>query len=808
MIRNYILTALRNIKREKLYTSMNIAGLAMGIGCALVIFKIIKHELSYNEYHSNYDQIYRIVKEEYLSTGTAFESGVPHPTGEAMRVDFPGVTAGLIDYQYGCQVTVTASNGNVNRFWEDDGLAFAEPDVFKILDFNIIAGDRTDPVTHPRSLVITASLARKYFDLKDNNLEQAIGKSIQIENALNATVSAVMADPPLATDLPLKIIGHYKSQSYVNPYFYEGTNWNSTSSSTHCYVLLPKGMSPETINEQFPDFLNKHIYEDFAETEKYFLQHISEMHYDDRFEIYTERQVNMKMLWGLGVIGIFLIVTACINFINLSTAQAVKRSKEIGVRKTLGSSKIQLIAQYLSETLLITIFASFLALIISELLFLHLEEVIGYKLTLELLKDGQTLFFLIAVIIITGLVSGFYPAWVMSRMNPVLALKRTFNSKSSSGLMSLRRVLVIIQFAISQMLIIGTIIIVYQLEYFRSKDLGFDKEAIVLTGIPDNDINKLKRFKDGLKANPKVSMVSYSLSAPMGHSNSQSNIRHPSFDEDADYAGNFKYVDGDYFGLFDLEIIAGRSLTESDSSNKIVINERLARLMGHTEVRTAIGDKLNKKLSVVGVVEDFHTKSLRKDLDYVVMVNNPGAFYEAAIKLKVAGNDMEDFKNFEQYMNQEWDKVFPEYIFDYEFYDKQLARRYDKEEKISDLFKLFAIIAIFIGCLGLYGLVAYMVNQKTKEIGVRKVLGATIWNILSIFSKEMLGLVLLAFGIAAPVGYVVMSNWLEAYTYRIEMSPKVFALSIVVSLIIALLTIGYKSINASLTNPVDSLKDE
>lgn len=812
MFKNYILTILRNLKREKLYATMNVVGLAMGIGCALVIFRIFTHEFSYDEHQSNYSEIYRVVKEESLSSGSQFSQGMPHPMSAAIRSDFPDLTAAMTSYQYAAQVGIFEEGGHISRYQEESGVVFAEPDILKIIDVEIVDGNRINPISDPNTAAISQDFARKYFKLNEGETGKAIGRRIQIDNELELTITAVIKDPPENTDFPFKLLMHYESQSVLNPYYYEGKNWHSSGSSDVCNILLPDGVSASSFEARFPDFQNKYISDKSSEKTKYKLQPLSDYHFDNRYETYSQRQVTREVLTALGIIGLFLIMTASINFINLSTAQAVKRSKEIGVRKTLGSSKSQLVLQFLSETLLIAFLAGCVSLIISELLFIHLEDVIDYKLTLDLFEDGSTFLFLLSMIVLVGLLSGSYPAWIMSNVNVVVALKKTMHSKMGAGFMSLRRVLVIIQFAISQVLIIGTIVVVTQIDYFMNKDLGFEQDAIMVIPIHNNDPQKLARFKNSLTNHPDIAAVAYGLSAPLGQGNSQSNINHPSFDESTDYLGNFKFVDEDYFEVFGLELVAGRGLMDGDSSNRIIINRKLATLLGHLDPSEAIGANLDSgwgnDLQVVGVVEDFHTRSLRVGMDYVVMINNPEIFYESGIKLRSKGKTAKDINEVKEFIEEQWAMVFPEYIFDFDFYDDQIARRYDGERKMSDMFQLFSIIAILIGCLGLYGLVSYMANQKTKEIGVRKVLGATIWNILGIFSREMVILLIVAFVIAGPVAYFAMSNWLTDYTYRIDLSPTVFVIAIAASMAIAMVTISYKSIIASLANPVTSLKDE
>lgn len=811
MIRNYLLTALRNIKREKIYSLLNIVGLAMGIGCALVIYKIVTYELSYDRHQENFDNIYRIVREKQISTGINYNEGVPHPLGPALKSDFSQMVSALTHYMYGGLITINGPGGNRIKYQEESGVVFAEPTIFDVFTTDFLAGNQSTALENPGSGVIASSLAQKYFGLTPNNLDQALGQVITLENALDIHITGVISDPPRTTDAPFLLLIHYNSQESVNPYYGKGTRWNSNSSQTNCFVRLEGSQRPEDIANQFPAFIDKYYGDGTSEKERYVLQPLSDLHYNTNYGVYSESQITKESLFALAVVGIFLIVTGAINFINLATAQAVKRSKEVGVRKALGGNRIQLATQFLSETILITLMASFVGFVISELLFIYLKDILGYKLTLDLLSNLETLFFVVLLVSFVGFMSGLYPAIIMARMDPVVALKNKLHNKTGSGFLSLRRVLVVVQFTISQTLIIGTIVVSTQLDYFLAKDLGFEKDAIYLTDLPDNDITKTKRFRTELLQNPDIQQVSLCLSSPTGNSNSHANIHHKSLQEDEEYRVNFKIADPHYFDLFGIELLAGRIYSDKDSSNQILINRQLSELIGFSNPNDAIGERIRGwrgESEIIGVVEDFHTRSLRRGLDYVAIINNPGIFYEVAIKINTQEKNLSQIQSTIKEIEMKWGEVFPEYIINGQFYDEQLADRYDDEEAVSKLFQLFAVIAILIGCLGLYGLIAYMANQKTKEIGVRKVLGASTWNILNIFSKEMFGLIVIAFILAAPMGYYVMNLWLEDFAYRIPMSPLYFLMAIAVCAVIALLTVGYKSVSASMSNPVLSLKDE
>lgn len=810
MLKNFIITSFRNLLRNRTYALLNIFGLALGIGCVLVIYKTITYELSFDKHQSNYQETYRLVREKTISTGITYNQGVPHPLGKALRSDFPDFVSALVHYNYGGMLS-TVVGGDEVRYQEEEGVAFAENEILQILDFEFVAGDRFNALNDPGSTIVSEGIVKKYFGLESGQLDKVIGKTMQLENEIDLRITAVIKDHPKQTDFPFNVIINYASQDKINPYFGKGENWHNNSGSTNCLMVVPSAVSITNLEAKFPAFIDKYYGENVSEDEKYVLQPLSEIHFDTNYENYSGQQLSDEMLIAFSMIGLFLLISASINFVNLSTAQAVKRSKEVGIRKTLGGVRMQLVSQFMCETLLITTIAAFIGLMIAEVLLIHLEEIIGYSVHLNLIHEPLTIVFLIGLVVVIGVLAGLYPSWIMSKMDPVLAMKNNLNSRHNGGFLSLRRILVILQFSISQVLIIGTLVVSYQMDYFLSKDLGFEKEAIIDFGLPDNSEESLNKLKTGLLSSSDIHKVSYCLSAPLGASNSFTNFWHTSLDKDQEYLANFKAIDEEYLDLFGLKLIAGRGFYKSDSSNTVLINRKISRLLGYTNPEDAIGDEIGiwtGNIKIIGVVEDFHTQPLRGDIEYTIMLNFKSLFYNAQVKINTQNKTFSDIQRQIKFIENEWLTVFPNNIFDHRFYSERLEERYEEEKDIAQLIQLFSIIAIFIGCLGLYGLIAFISNQKTKEIGIRKVLGASIWNILRIFSKELIVLIAISFAIAGPFGFYVMSSWLDNYVYSISLTPGIFIVAILSSIVIALITSAYKSISASLANPVISLKDE
>lgn len=811
MLRNFLVTALRNLKRNKVYALLNIFGLALGIGCALVIFKVITYELSYDKFHSNYDQIYRVVKNDIYPDGIQYNAGVPHPLGVAIRNDISDVK-NLVrtHYSYGDQVNTFDNFGNLVKHDIQSGIVFTEPELLEVFDFEIIYGNAINALGTPNQAVVSKDMVKRLFG--DISLADAVGKKFNLSNKVDLSVGAVMENVRKNTVLPFEIMISYDSQKEYNNYYGDGNRWNSTSGSTNNYLMLDNPEKVASVNKQFKDLVIKYKGEEAAEKVEYYLQPMSEVHFDGRFDNYESRSISRSMLMALGVIGLFLVITACINFINLATAQAVKRSKEIGIRKAIGVSKRLLITQFMSETFIITLISVIFALAIGELLLYNLVDVLGYSLHLDMISQPKIIVFVILVTIFVSVLSGFYPSFLLSRLNTILALKNKLSGVQKGGGISLRRALVIVQFAISQVLIIGTLVVGAQMEYFYSKDLGFTRDAIITTYLPENNNSKTEVFRNKMLESSLIKDVSFSLAPPRGNSNSYSNFNNPRTNSEDDFHANFKAVDHRYMDFFGLELLAGRKLYANDSSSNAIINRKVFDLLGLQNPEEALGLEFSTGFSgpvkIVGVIENFHTNSLRDKLDYVFLVNDPDIFYEVSFKFNTDQNGMAKVKASISHFEKVWEEVYPEYLFSFEFYDEQLARNYEDEKRIAMLFQLFSAIAIFIGCLGLYGLISFIASQRLKEIGVRKVLGASVWNILNIFSRELVYLLILAFVIAAPLSFYFMNEWLEDFEYRIPLGATYFIVALIASLLIAIATIGYKTYFTAIVNPVVSLKDE
>jgi len=804
MIKNYFIIAWRNITRHKAYAVINIAGLAIGIAACILLFIVVRYELSYDKFQPNYSNIYRVVTQDKYSDGVQYTEGTPYPALDAMRTDFPQLITGVLYSSYGSQVTVlgkdAASNFSEKKFIESTGVFFADPQFFSVFHFNWLAGSPS-LLAEPNNTVLTKKMAEKYF----GNWQSAVGQFIRMDNALTLKVAGILEDVPAHSDFPLGVVTSYITFKNSKAYNYT-TDWGNTTSNEQLYVLLPKNVSADNINKQLLGFEKKHHSGDRESKRINFLQPLSEIHFDNRFGSLGDHITSRSTLWTLSLIGVFIIIMACINFINLATAQAVNRSKEIGIRKVLGSNRWNLFWQMMGETAIIVFTALILAVAIADVCLPFIKHIDSINEPLSIFTS-QTILFLVAAAIVVTFFSGIYPSLIVSGFSPMLALKNKITSASIGGI-SLRRGLVVTQFAISQVLIIGTIVAISQMNFVRNADLGFNKDAVfVLNSNSDSIVlSRQTALKQTLLNTSGVQAVSFSSDVPSSDNNWSTNF---AFDHKPDekFSVYIKMADEDYFKTYGLQFAAGHAYEHSDTLRDVVINETLLSKLGLKNPNDADGKEIKlgggKWKTIVGVVKDFKTNSLREETKPILIGTRQQFYGTTSVKIRSA-----NLAQTKDAILKTWDKYNPEYAANSYFMEDTIKQFYTEENQLSLLYKIFAGIAIFISCLGLYGLVSFMAIQRTKEVGIRKVLGASIGNIVYLFSKEFTVLIIIAFVLAVPVAYYMMSSWLDNFAYRIKMGMWVFLLAILASIIIAWITVGYKSIKAALANPVKSLHSE
>lgn len=802
MIKNYLKTALRNLKRNKNYATINVLGLAVGIAACLLVFLVIKYETSFDTYHKKKDQIYRVGTQHHSQDGVSYSAGVAFAVAPALRIDFPQIKEVASIFKNGNQITIESENKQTKKFTENN-FYYAEPGFFKMFDFEWLIGDPQTSLKNQTDAVLTQATAEKYF----GNWQSAVGKTITYDNKNPYTVTGILKNAPANSDFPLGVVVPYSAmeRTWIKSNL---NDWVSTFSEAYTFVVLPSELPVEKFNAELKTFAQKHKPAEYRKDAP-FAHSLTEMHHDDRFGNYNDHVFSHALIKVLALIGIFLIVIACVNFINLATAQAVNRSKEVGVRKVLGSNRLQLAFQFIGETALITIAATIIALVIATTALPFLNQLLETKMVLNFITNPSLILFVIIVAILVTLLSGIYPALILSGFNPIMALKTRISSKMVGGI-SLRRVLVVLQFAIAQVLIIGMLVVVSQMDFFRNASLGFEKASVINVGVTTDSLNKTKfdYVRNQLLANPGIASVSFSYASPSSGNNWNSDFRFDHAEKPTNFSANLKWADVDYFKTFNIQFVAGRPYAQSDTIREFVVNETLLRKIGITNPNEAIGKEINFwdgriVANVVGVIRDFNSFSLREPMAPVVLSTWKDVYQTVNIKIKPGAD-----KKVLPFVESLWNEAFPAYVYDYQFLDQTIENFYKQESQLSTLYKIFAGIAIFISCLGLYGLVSFMAVQRLKEIGIRKVLGASARNIVYLLSREFSLLIIIAFVIAGPVAYFIMHKWLQNYTYRIPLGAPVFIMAIIGSMIIAWITVGHRALKAAAANPVKSLRTE
>ncbi len=799
MLKEYLKSSLRNLIKNKVSTAINIIGLALGVGSSLILFVIINFELSFDTHHNNYDRTYRITSISHSPTGDEFDPGAYYPTGIVLREAAP-----MLDHvamvKHHDQETISFEENGEKKLFQEDHVGFAEQSYFSVFDVEWISGNPDEALTTLHSVVLTESVARKYF-----GDAEALNRTINLGSEFEAIITGVIADPPPNSDFPFTLIFDYKSLDGYDQ-FYSEDGWNVASSEVHCYVVLAENATIDQVDDHLLRISEEKLRSQGKDHE-YYAQPLATVHFDTRFSNFNDRTASKQMLAMLGLIGFILVLTACINFVNLATAQSVKRAKETGIRKVMGSTRMQLVTKYLVETSVVTLLAILISLGLAELTINSVREFINLESTISLVTDVSVYIYLAIVLVFVSIAAGLYPSMVISRYQPVQSLKKKISTESG-GIFTFRRGLVLTQFVIAQLLIIGTIVITHQIRLFTNTPLGFDKEEVVLLPLFSQDEGKMEVFRNELVKHEQIVEVSYAVGGPLSGNNFDSSFRLQADAEDR-HRVNVKAVDENYLEMYDLELLAGRSI-RNDTSFTVVVNEQLLTVLGIEEPQDALGEQIfifGDMREIVGVVKDFHVSSLHQDIPSTLMVHWPRFFFEIGIKMKPTPTPERVEENLE-IIGDAWAQVFPEYIFDFRFMDTQIHRMYRKETRLAKLINIFTFIAIAISALGLYGLISFMANQKTKEIGVRKVLGASVPQILKLFLGEFVVLLLIAVVIAGPIAFKIMDTWLQDFAYSVDIGIWVFALAFMVSLLIAIGTVGYRSLLAAQANPVDSLKDE
>jgi len=786
----------RRLLRNKEYSLINTVGLVLSLTCCILIVALINHHTGFDDFHFKQDRIYRIVTEQHRET-ISYTNSVPSPLGNVFRENHSYGEEVARMYHEKDVMIVLEKNGEKILFKEPNGFAFAEPSFFDIFNFPLLIGNQKTAITDPNTAIITENIAKKYF-----GEENPIGQVISYDNKIPFTITGVLKDFPVNTDIKPEIFVSYASFKDFNSWMASENAWGGITGGMYCYTRLREGVAPEEVEKSFTQYV-KQYRPNSKNVHHYRLQPLNEVHFDGRYGGVMEK----SDLWTLAAIGLFLLITASVNFINLATAQALKRSKEVGVRKVLGSFRSQLFWQFIVETGLITAFSVFFALLAAYLSVPIVNSYYHSQVPQDILLNPILILFSLGLIVLITLLAGIYPAMILTGFKPVLALKGKI-TQHQLGSFNTRRSLIITQFAISQVLIIGMIVVMHQMRFARQADLGFQKESIVMVDIGSDSLNQQKSLKTEFLRLPGVEMISMCYAAPASTSNWSNSIRFDQDSEEVNFRTNMKLADADYLQTFNLELVAGRNIYPSDTVREVVVNEALLEKLGITAYDEALGKIVyanggSMAGPIVGVVKNFHDQSFHNEISAALIA--PASHMYASYAIKLNGKSaLATLKDLEKL----WKKQHPDQLFEYSFLDEDISKFYEAEDRMLKGIQVFSFIAIFIGCLGLYGLVSFMVNQKTKEIGIRKVLGGETTQIIWIFGQEFLLLIGTAFLIAAPIGWFLMNNWLQDFSFKIKLEGWIFLITLASSFLIMAVSVGYQVLKAAFINPVVSLKSE
>jgi putative ABC transport system permease protein len=812
MLGNYFKMAKRSLLTHKGTSFINIIGLVTGIAAALTLITVIRYELSFDTFHSEPGQIYRIVRVSGEDM-SEFRTGVSFPVHRALREEIPGLhDIAALEYFGGAYVDILDARGETEKkFREESGFGIVEPSFFKVFDFadtnfKWLAGNLEKAFDEPFNIVLTRSMAKKYFGDED-----PLSKTVKLQQRYHCKVTGVIEDFPPNTDFPFTVLIAYES---VKTLAGEGMldNWFSVNDSHHVYLRLPEGMSKGEMEKQIARVHAAHTPKDLHTTRHYLLQELRDLHHDARFGNYSGRTISRETILALSAVALFLLLTACINYINLATAQSSLRSKEIGLRKVMGSSQKNVMLQFLTETFMIVLLSAVAALIVADVVLLKFQSLLNVTFTQHVFFNPAVLAYLVIIVCCVTIFAGFYPSLVVSRFSPVMALKDTLMTRRPSAF-SMRKVLVVVQFTITQILVVGTFIVMSQMQYFRNVNMGFIKEGIISARVHTRNLSTLEALRNKLLAQPYAEKVSYSYTLPSGVERNRSyvDIGLPGASEMKDYIVYERVpVDPNFLDLYQIKLLAGRNLTMSDSTGNVLVNKTLLKNLQLGTPEEAIGKALKRsdglKLVVVGVIDNYYGNSLKEGSDNVIMTIERAAY--ATLSVKLNAKEGESLQRAVEGVGKIWTETFPAYLFSYRFFDENIAAFYAQEEKYAKLFQLFSIVFLLIGSLGLYGLITFLVNRKSKEVAVRKVLGATLTSIMVLFSKDYIRLIILSFILAVPVAWYLVNNWLSNFAHHIELRWWMFTIPGIGVLLITMLVVGSKMVKTARMNPVEKLKYE
>ena len=793
MIKNYLKIAFRNLWRHRVFSFINIMGLTVGMAACFLIFLYIRFELSYDSFHTKADRIYRVVSDiktptEVINAGGPSWASPPNIKDEFAEVESFVRTTGD---------NLLIRKGDV-KFQEENAL-WADSSLFKIFDFKLLKGNPQTALKEPFSVVFSETSAKKYFGDKD-----PMGQTLMITGeGLAATVTGVMKDIPENSQIKADMV---LSMTTITKQWNKSLDSQWGNYGSQAYILLKQGTNAKNLQGKFPAFLERRNGTEMKKSQMYatlLLEPLRDVYL--RSTRNGSKTGNINNVYIFAIVAIFILLIACINFVNLTTARSAERAKEVGIRKVVGAAKTQLARQFIGESIIICLIAFILAVLLSAIFLPSFNQLAGKTISDGIFQHGQYVFYLFLAAIGIGLLAGIYPAFVLSSFKPVIVLKGRF-ATGNRGIL-LRKGLVVAQFSISVALIIGTIVVYNQMNYMRSRDLGFSKDQMMVMDT-NGDPGK-EAFRQAITGISAVKATAMSSSVPgSGNPGAYSEIENKKGELQIANLDLY-YVDFDYIPLFKIKMAAGRPFSKdfmTDTTQAMVLNEAAVKMFGYSSPQEAIGKRFKqwgREGKIIGVTKDFHFRALQEPIKPLSMRIEPGGSNLVSVNVAAANLPATIAA-----IENKWKTLIPNRPFSYFFLDEYFNKQYRGEERFGKLFLNFAILAIFISCLGLLGLASYSTMQRTKEIGIRKVMGASVKGIINLLSKEFLTLVVLSFFIAMPVAWYFMHAWLKDFAYRTDISWWVFVLAGILALLIAITTVSFQAIKAAIANPVKSLRTE
>lgn len=807
MIFNYFKIAWRNLIKYKFISGINLFGLTIGLTCCLLILTFILHELSYDKYNPKADQIYRVARSfnnpetgaVSLNLGT-----VAPPFGPLLKNDFKEIekVTRLIDYS---PVPIKYED----KMFNEQNFYFGDENVFDFFKIDMEKGDPKTALKDPFTVMMTEEMAKKYFGSQD-----PMNKMLRVNNQFNLKVTGVYKPFPSNAHMHPAIMASFNTLNDTAIYGAEGlaTNWGNNSFFT--YLMLPSGFEPGKLEAQFPAFLDRHLQEGgkfkTSQWTALTLQKMTDIHLRSHTDYEAEQNGDIKRVYVFSAIALFILLIACINYMNLSTARSTLRAREIGIRKAVGARRKEIIFQFLTESVLLTWIAMIMAFALTAALIPWLNNITGQQLSIHILEKSGVIVPILFVPFIVGIISGIYPALFMSSFQPVKVLKGLF--KAGGVNISFRKVLVTLQFAISIILIICTATVFKQMRYMHNKSLGFDRDHIITLPYTGELNDKFETFRNELLTNSTIRNAARSSRIPTGRLLDAMGSRIMKNDSLAPVSADIKFVsaDQDFMNTYGVKVVAGRGFSRdySTDTSAFLINEAAASVLGFKNNADVVGLDFgygSRTGKIIGVFNDFHFESMHQRIVPLVLLVPRSAGNYGRISIKIAGGDLAPALTF---VEKTWKKFLPDVPYEYTFLDENFAKLYQEEQRQQSIFTTFAGLAIFIACLGLFGLSAFAISQRIKEIGIRKVLGANVPTIVTLLSKDFLKLVGFAAIIAFPVAWWAMNSWLQDFAYRIAVPWWIFIAAAFVAALIALMTISFQAIKAAIANPVKSLRTE